>query len=210
MKIAPTLLLAATLSASLFITPAISAPVAPTGYSFDQVNACGSWCYFDSNFTKLTDGIVGNAGWAANQGSEWVGWVNTPVVNIDFNFSNSVNINSVSIGSTQDNLSDVVLPSFQVWAMEAGNWVMKGNLLIPASSANNNDPYNNFAPNAFYTLAGLNINSSQIRVSVLANGPWSFVDEVRFEGSPVPVPAAAWLLGSGLLGLIGVARRKAA
>lgn len=25
----------------------------------------------------------------------------------------------------------------------------------------------------------------------------------------VPVPAAAWLMGSGLLGLIGVARRKA-
>lgn len=29
-------------------------------------------------------------------------------------------------------------------------------------------------------------------------------------GSPVPVPTAAWLLSSGLLGLIGVARRKAA
>lgn len=28
--------------------------------------------------------------------------------------------------------------------------------------------------------------------------------------SAVPVPAAAWLLGSGLLGLVGVARRKAA
>lgn len=28
--------------------------------------------------------------------------------------------------------------------------------------------------------------------------------------SPVPVPAAAWLLGSGLIGLVGVARRKAA
>jgi hypothetical protein len=28
--------------------------------------------------------------------------------------------------------------------------------------------------------------------------------------NPVPVPAAAWLFGSGLLGLIGVARRKAA
>jgi hypothetical protein len=26
----------------------------------------------------------------------------------------------------------------------------------------------------------------------------------------IPVPAAAWLLGSGLLGLVGVARRKAA
>lgn len=34
--------------------------------------------------------------------------------------------------------------------------------------------------------------------------------ELGTVGAPVPVPAAAWLLGSGLLGLIGVARRKAA
>ena len=27
------------------------------------------------------------------------------------------------------------------------------------------------------------------------------------NGSPVPIPAAAWLLGSGLFGLIGVRRR---
>jgi predicted extracellular nuclease len=30
-----------------------------------------------------------------------------------------------------------------------------------------------------------------------------------FPASPVPVPAAAWLLGSGLIGLAGVRRRKA-
>ncbi len=29
-------------------------------------------------------------------------------------------------------------------------------------------------------------------------------------GAPVPVPAAAWLFGSGLLGLVGIARRKRA
>ncbi len=34
-----------------------------------------------------------------------------------------------------------------------------------------------------------------------------FVDDVSVT-AVVPVPAAAWLLGSGLLGLIGVARRK--
>lgn len=28
------------------------------------------------------------------------------------------------------------------------------------------------------------------------------------EFSPVPVPAAVWLFGSGLLGMVGVARRK--
>lgn len=38
---------------------------------------------------------------------------------------------------------------------------------------------------------------------------------IGFQGqdpvaAPVPLPAAAWLLGSGILGLIGVARRKAA
>lgn len=35
------------------------------------------------------------------------------------------------------------------------------------------------------------------------------VDHLQY-GSAIPVPAAAWLLGSGLLGLVGVARRKVA
>lgn len=45
---------------------------------------------------------------------------------------------------------------------------------------------------------------------------WEFFggEEIRLDGytvntSVVPVPAAVWLFGSGLLGLIGVARRKA-
>ncbi len=32
--------------------------------------------------------------------------------------------------------------------------------------------------------------------------------DLRIELTPVPVPAAVWLFGSGLLGLVGVARRK--
>ena len=38
---------------------------------------------------------------------------------------------------------------------------------------------------------------------------YTFLDDIRYE-AVVPVPAAAWLFGSGLLGLIGVARRKKA
>ena len=31
---------------------------------------------------------------------------------------------------------------------------------------------------------------------------------VALEPAPVPIPAAAWLFGSGLLGLIGIARKR--
>jgi hypothetical protein len=37
-----------------------------------------------------------------------------------------------------------------------------------------------------------------------------YFDNVVVDVAPVPIPAAAWLFGSGLLGLIGTARRKKA
>ncbi len=41
------------------------------------------------------------------------------------------------------------------------------------------------------------------------NGSGVFYDNLSFaELAPVPVPAAVWLFGSGLIGLVGVARRR--
>lgn len=34
------------------------------------------------------------------------------------------------------------------------------------------------------------------------------VDHLQYGGAVIPIPAAAWLFGSGLIGLIGIARRK--
>lgn len=51
------------------------------------------------------------------------------------------------------------------------------------------------------TLGGRVINIATGAISSSAN---------LISVTAVPIPAAAWLLGSGLLGLIGVARRKAA
>lgn len=39
-------------------------------------------------------------------------------------------------------------------------------------------------------------------------GGAAFFDDASFSTAVVPVPAAVWLFGSGLLGLIGVARRR--
>jgi hypothetical protein len=51
--------------------------------------------------------------------------------------------------------------------------------------------------------------------TVMQNGPFAgdnitFSFEGTVSASAVPVPAAVWLFGSGLLGLIGVAKRKKA
>ena len=48
------------------------------------------------------------------------------------------------------------------------------------------------------------------------NGGWAYYNnadeyamEVRVSPTSTPIPAAAWLLGSGLLGLVAIRRRKA-
>ena len=49
--------------------------------------------------------------------------------------------------------------------------------------------------------------------NIVLTGFWpnqGAISHVSIMGSPVPVPAAVWLFGSGLLGLVGVARRKRA
>ena len=38
-------------------------------------------------------------------------------------------------------------------------------------------------------------------------GGYFMVDDIVVTGNPVPVPAAAWLLGSGLLGIAALRRR---
>jgi hypothetical protein len=71
----------------------------------------------------------------------------------------------------------------------------------------------NFTTGAGFTGSTISMGDSPV------GGPWSAWDGVNapynftntYEGAtinPVPVPAALWLFGSGLIGLVGVARRR--
>ncbi len=68
------------------------------------------------------------------------------------------------------------------------------------------------AHNPFAFLSPLSGSSLTIEFDSINLGGLSddiALDNIRFgQAAVVPVPAAAWLLGSGLIGLLGVARRR--
>jgi hypothetical protein len=188
-----------------------AATVNPVSYSFDQPTGCGTWCYTDTGGVELTDGVLGYAGWAVNEGLPWVGWRNTAQVNIDFTFTGPQTFSSVSIGSTQDNPADVVLPNISIFSStDLINWTFQGALNTPVSSTNNNDAYS-LAPHTFLTVSNLNFTSPYVRVQLNSNCCFMFADEVRFDGSAsgaVPEPSAWAMMILGFFGAGALIRRQ--
>jgi len=74
------------------------------------------------------------------------------------------------------------------------------------------------APTGNITIATIDLKVLTVGTSSLVIQSSAFFDDVATQLDPtldagavssVPVPAAVWLFGSGLLGLVGIARRKA-
>jgi hypothetical protein len=58
-----------------------------------------------------------------------------------------------------------------------------------------------------YTNVYLNVSGVTFDSVMMTSSNYAFeVDNVTV-GNPVPIPTAAWLLGSGLMGLVGIRRR---
>ncbi|HLZ76839.1 PEPxxWA-CTERM sorting domain-containing protein [Phenylobacterium sp.] len=185
--------------------------VTPASYTFTPGANCGSFCYLDPGFTKLTDGVIGDAGWEVDGAAPWVGWNvgGAGLVNIDFDFGSSKTIDSVSVGSTQDNLGDVVLPSLNIYSSNNDlTWVLAGSLVVPPSDANDRYVFDT-GPHVWLDVNSLGIDARYVRVQEVSNGPWAFTDEVRFAngGGAVPEPAS-WALMIGGFGLAGAALRR--
>ncbi len=208
----------AILAFSIFASNSFAAQVTPVSYKFDK--ATGGYApwgitYSDSTGKELTDGQVGFAGWlgqslANNNVQPWVGWENPGTVNIDFDFGKKVSVDKIEIGSTKV-LTDLMdVPTIALFSSNNGStWTS----ISATSSSNfvNVDRYNTTA-HSFITLNNLVINSQFIRVAATQTNKWTFLDEVKFSSSQnttaTPVPAAVWLFGSGLAGLIATHRKN--
>jgi len=157
----------------------------------------------DANATGTTMNWVDANAWATGLSVEGVsGWrlANTlqPDAGCDItSFDRAVGLNCT--GSEMGNLFYNVLGNTGGTLTNIGPFSnLQGGFWSATEYARRNDQaYFINMGNGYQSLAGKG-NSSSLSAWAVQSG----------DVSPVPVPAAVWLLSSGLLGLVGVARRK--
>lgn len=114
---------------------------------------------------------------------------------------------SVTLTGTLDFLAGLLNPAGTIFAdfTSPAGFLQDGNLDFSVGQVccSGTNPPNSF-DGALMSLWGYGLPDSPL-------DPDAYLGlDLRIELTAVPVPAAAWLFGSGLLGLVGAARRKSA
>lgn len=102
------------------------------------------------------------------------------------------------------------LPSNVTWDLNAGQMGLSGVIDWNSNKTDFIVAWDVIQNGAMTNYLATDVDGDGIRGFQLVNGPFKGLNFALDATLATPVPSAAWLLGSGLLGLIGVARRKAA
>lgn len=205
--IATSLLLALPASANLLVNSGFEDPVVPVGG--DAPGAAG-WNSFNDVFTA-SGLLAGPAG--ANSGDQVLKMFGVAGVFQDF---------AASEGQTWDggafvlNSSADALAGGQVAAVNI-EWLDSGGNQISFISNGSTTALTPEDQWILQTVSGVAPAGTAFARFILITGDFlpgggggaPFYDDAFFDLRPVPVPAALWLMGSGLLGLVGLRRKRA-
>ncbi|WP_424968227.1 MULTISPECIES: VPLPA-CTERM sorting domain-containing protein [unclassified Dinoroseobacter] len=192
---------------ALSATVAHAAPVSPVSY--DMLNGeTGSFTYFDDTYDgtvsgrnltggtgDLTDGVIAGSNWNSSgqtSSTPYVGWLNeTP--RITFVFDQVYAFNSATFHFDHSNEGGVDQPSS-----------------VTINGVNKVVPFQPGSAPFAYTFDLTGQTTDTLVVDLFRSAPWVFLSEVTFDAnvSPVPIPASALLLLSGVAGLGAMRRAK--
>lgn len=170
------------------------------GSTTNIINQSGLSSGFVSGITDFSTYLATNPIHDSNiEDNAWAGG-NGPVLgDLDFDLGDTFLISSMALWS-QSNSNGI--DSFTVFSSLDATFSSAINLGTFSASELNPITAQTFETSSTAQFIRLRVNSTHVGGNAVNIG------EVAFEVSAVPIPATAWLFGSGLLGLIGVARRK--
>lgn len=171
-----------TMSASNSFT---NGPVSESGYTWTSTNSNSVYGYTGGY------GLAGNGSWNSGLGFPYVG-LNTASGSMSFTFDNAVSQVLAFINYAPNNYGTPLISIY-----DSSNALIESTVLGINTSGTNQGAY-----------WGFDAGSSIISRFELSNA-YIVAGDLQSSVSNVPVPAAAWFLGTALLGLMGYNKRKA-
>ena len=159
-----------------------------------DANAAGTTMnWADANAWVANLSVTGVTGWRLADADTCVGFncASSEIGNLYYNL-----LGGVSGGGSDASITNTHNTNYDLFSNVQANWYWTGT----------ENPLNTYSASAFTMYGGY---LDDIAHKASSKHAWA-VQSGDVGVSAVPVPAAAWLFGSGLVGLIGVASRKKA
>ena len=207
---AATLVLSTSVNAAVILSPTAIinnnfGEYAPSTSQENMINQSGLSTGFISGVTDFDTYIAGNPTANCNNcAPQYFGVDGAYSGVIDFDLGGIFSVNQLALGNNDAR----GITSFEIFTSDSASFTGAVSVGVFSSTVSGDAQLNR--PIEVFDL--LDTNAQFVRLEVYSHATSILgISELAFDVAPpssVPVPAAVWLFGSGLLGLVGLARRK--